>query len=72
MFGNAVCPPLIAVLSGAVLEQCQPHRRHASNHEDWGLRGLDVGIQLALESILPARRDAVLRRLQTLGITEAC
>lgn len=43
MFGNAVCPPLIAILAGAVLASCDANNQTI----DWGRRGQDVAFQLA-------------------------
>ena len=64
MFGNAVCPPLVAVLAGAVLGQSPDFVQN----KDWILWGLEVGVQLAIESVLPSRRDAVIDTAQTIGL----
>jgi hypothetical protein len=53
MIGNAVCPPLVAALAGAVLDCCpgipspQP-LRPSDKQEDWVERGRSVAITLAL------------------------
>jgi len=43
--GNAVCPPLIAVLAGAVLDQCP---NLAVQDYDWIHRGQEIAVQLAM------------------------
>ena len=51
MFGNAVCPPIIAALAGAVLDHC-----HLSSDGskadviDWTEKGLEVAIALSMAS----------------------
>mmetsp|Transcript_27884 Transcript_27884/g.67839 ORF Transcript_27884/g.67839 Transcript_27884/m.67839 type:complete len:516 (+) Transcript_27884:55-1602(+) len=53
MFGNAVCPPLMAILAGAVLAACHggggddADNTNNDNKVDWGRRGYDVAVQLA-------------------------
>lgn len=55
MFGNAVCPPVIAALAGAVLERCNialdDEEKNSDN--DWTRKGLDTGIALALAATKP-------------------
>jgi hypothetical protein len=46
MFGNAVCPPLIAVLAGALLSHVKPDL-------DWTKIGLDTSVRLALAATRP-------------------
>jgi len=43
--GNAVCPPLIAALAGAVLDRCPNLAMHDI---DWVQRGQEVAVQLAM------------------------
>lgn len=43
MFGNAVCPPLMAILAGAVLATCDAD----NGTVEWGERGHNIAIQLA-------------------------
>lgn len=60
MLGNAVCPPLIAALAGAVLQRCLLSSETKNNESslsgvvsqaiDWVARGRSVAIQLALEA----------------------
>lgn len=57
MLGNAVCPPLIAVLAGAVLNHILEDER------DWLDVGLWSGVSLAFECISPVRIDEVYNRL---------
>lgn len=47
MFGNAVCPPLIAALAGAIL---QHSLGGGSEKTDWVARGRSTAIRLALEA----------------------
>ena len=52
MLGNAVCPPLVAVLAGAVLNQLDvPSASQDENNDrnslDWTEWGLVIGISLA-------------------------
>lgn len=46
MFGNAVCPPLMAILAGAVLAACNGDD-DSSKKVDWKRRGHDVAVHLA-------------------------
>ena len=43
--GNAVCPPLIAALAGAVLAHCQ---LDSDKHIDWTKKGRDTAVAIAL------------------------
>ena len=73
MFGNAVCPPVIAVLAGAVLAACPEEsmtangdaRKRKRGRTDWMRAGLEVAVSLALESVLEARREEIVNRLVT-------
>ncbi|KAI2495044.1 C-5 cytosine-specific DNA methylase [Fragilaria crotonensis] len=60
MFGNAVCPPLIAAIAGAVIGSCRP-REH---RDAWVVRGRTVAIQLAVSAVLPSRQDLTWTRLR--------
>ena len=51
MFGNAVCPPIIAAIAGAVLDRCPDHVRAAQT--DWIEFGRTIAVQLAYDAILP-------------------
>jgi DNA (cytosine-5)-methyltransferase 1 len=62
MLGNAVCPPVIAVLAGAILAQC-PGIAKPTEHSDWVEAGLFSAIDLALEAVAPCRRIAVQQAL---------
>lgn len=53
MIGNAVCPPLVAALAGAVLNHIQFDDDPSLNEWDWIQRGRDVAIQLALAATRP-------------------
>lgn len=46
MFGNAVCPPLIAALAGAVLEHCQIPEKGGTI--DWTDKGISTAKALAM------------------------
>ena len=48
MFGNAVCPPLIAILAGSVLSKCQFEKyQHQPEEIDWTTKGRHIAVQLA-------------------------
>ena len=67
MFGNAVCPPLIAVLAGAVLAEAMIDKSDGNNI-NWRSRGLEVAVSLSLESVLESRRGALVQRLEESNI----
>lgn len=46
MIGNAVCPPLVAAIAGAVLSYC-PDIEGYENHTDWTEWGRSVAIEIA-------------------------
>lgn len=56
MFGNAVCPPLIAALAGALLEHC-PQIRGYKSHSDWVLWGRETAIRLARKATITQREE---------------
>ena len=61
MIGNAVCPPLIAALAGAVLDRVlttkPPSGMQSSNSSDWVAWGRHVAVGLAYEAARPERPD---------------
>mmetsp|Transcript_153662 Transcript_153662/g.492569 ORF Transcript_153662/g.492569 Transcript_153662/m.492569 type:complete len:432 (+) Transcript_153662:82-1377(+) len=59
MFGNAVCPPMIAAVAGAVLAHCPS----MSSDRDWVAAGRSAAIQLALRALPPQHREKILGRL---------
>ena len=59
MLGNAVCPPVISVLAGAILDHI------LQDSEDWVDKGLWTGIALSLEAVSPAQQYAVCDRLRS-------
>ena len=59
MFGNAVCPPIVAAIAGSVIGRCRPE-----NHEAWVAWGRTVAIQLAVDALLPSRRELTLSRVR--------
>jgi C-5 cytosine-specific DNA methylase len=59
MFGNAVCPPVIAAIAGAVLDRASIGSSEVSC--DWVQRGRQVAIDLAHRATLP--RNPGKRRL---------
>ena len=67
MFGNTVCPPLIAVLAGAILAEAMIDKSDGNNI-NWRSRGLEVAVSLSLESVLESRRDAIVQRLEESNI----
>jgi hypothetical protein len=52
MLGNAVCPPVITVLAGAILH-CIISIPQIENDIDWIERGLRTGIKLAYDAVKP-------------------
>ena len=67
MFGNTVCPPLIAVLAGAILAEAMIDKSDGNNI-NWRSRGLEVAVSLSLESVLESRRGALVQRLEESNI----
>jgi hypothetical protein len=78
MLGNAVCPPLIAALCGAILDRvccdgptppraligaCDSQRPEICGPHCWESIGLAVAVRLAFEAIPADRRAAVVRRV---------
>ena len=59
MLGNAVCPPLVAIISGAILGRCRPGDFHA-----WVFFGRHVALSIAVDALLPSRREMTNQRLQ--------
>mmetsp|Transcript_150579 Transcript_150579/g.484194 ORF Transcript_150579/g.484194 Transcript_150579/m.484194 type:complete len:494 (+) Transcript_150579:135-1616(+) len=59
MLGNAVSPPLIAVLAGAILAQCPD----VASERDWDATGRSVAIQLALQALPAQCREKILGRV---------
>ena len=59
MFGNAVCPPLIAAIAGAIIGHSSPEHRDA-----WVVHGRTVAIQLAVDAVLPSRQDLTWARIR--------
>jgi DNA-cytosine methyltransferase len=53
MIGNAVCPPLVAALAGAVLHHIHFDNDPTLNEWDWVQRGRDIAIQLAISATRP-------------------
>lgn len=59
MLGNAVTPPVVAALSGAILAQS----RAVAPDLDWAAIGRSCAVELALQATAPRRRHAVLSGL---------
>ena len=55
MLGNAVCPPVITVLAGAILH-CTVISATQGKSVDWIERGLRTGIKLAYDSVTPKNK----------------
>jgi DNA (cytosine-5)-methyltransferase 1 len=52
MLGNAVCPPVIAALAGAVLAHCETIAGF-HNHKDWVAFGRTCAVELAMAATIP-------------------
>ena len=63
MLGNAVCPPVIAILAGAILDVIGIKARDDEDKTDWVEKGLWAGIKLSFDAISPTSRQEVLERL---------
>ena len=64
MFGNAVCPPLIAVLAGAVLAKIMDGSDNKErSRNDWKSKSLEVAVSLSLEAVIETRRENIIQRL---------
>ncbi len=57
MLGNAVCPPVISVLVGSILDYA------LIDNEDWVEKGLWTGIKLSIDAVSPDQESAVCSRL---------
>lgn len=62
MLGNAVCPPVIAALCGAIVAHCQDFPGHDLS-ADWASAGRAAAIGLALRALPPTKRGAKQREL---------
>lgn len=58
MLGNAVCPPVIAVLAGAILN-CIPSVGGEYRCQDWHEQGLWAGITLSFNALSPTGKKEV-------------
>ena len=67
MLGNAVCPPLICAIGGALIQQCPEIEKDGDTN--WEGVGVSTAILLALRAVEPNRRQAV---LLTLLDTDLC
>ena len=72
MFGNAVCPPLIAVLAGAVLAEITESNDKEKRRNDWRSKGLEVAVSLSLEAVVETRRENIILRLAETSIFATC
>jgi len=57
MFGNAVCPPLISAIAGALLQHC-PSIRGYDAHGDWVAWGRETAVRLAYEATLTKSKNS--------------
>lgn len=64
MLGNAVCPPVVAALGGAVLGMC-PGIAGFYACPDWRDAGCTAAIRLAIEALPRVRRSQLLSRLHS-------
>ena len=79
MFGNAVCPPVVCAIAGAMLEHMEQQKIDgadggtpcpvATAGAEAGV-GLSAAVQVALGAVAPRRRDAVLQWLKRNGIVD--
>lgn len=67
VFGNAVCPPLIAALAGAVLAHCPGIAGYQQN-ADWVEWGRECSIRLAYAAMIPKPSSS---RMTTASVPEA-
>jgi len=65
MLGNAVCPPVVAILAGSIIPHCS-NISTKSCDEDWIDKGLWVGVGLALDAVAPGKISDVIRRLKSI------
>jgi DNA (cytosine-5)-methyltransferase 1 len=64
MLGNAVCPPLICAVAGAILQQCPGIAgEYSADRARWEDVGLAAGLQLAIRAVAPSRRQPLIDRL---------
>ena len=63
MLGNAVCPPIIAVLAGAILSHVRSVQRQSECSDDWIDKGLWTGVELAYDALAPSSRKRSCARL---------
>ena len=63
MLGNAVCPPVIAAISGCILACC-PDILRCEEMNDWESWGMNTAISLSLSCIKPEKRDSLIERIR--------
>ena len=68
MFGNAVVPPLVAVLAGALISKCPALAQPAL---DWTAAGQAAAVRLALATAAPARQLQAADRLVAADVLAA-
>ena len=66
MLGNAVCPPVIAAISGSILACVFQEMNDTSkgNNRDWSSFGLFKGIELSISSLSPNGKSYLLEYLR--------
>ncbi len=63
MLGNAVCPPVVAIIAGAILAHCYESLDNRGNDNLMIEKGLWAGIELALDAVSPPQIFAISQRL---------
>jgi hypothetical protein len=63
MIGNAVCPPVIAVLAGSILNciLLNEEDNNEDNESSWLEKGLFCGIELAFDALSPTGKADFLK-----------
>ena len=62
MLGNAICPPVVAAIGGAVMAQLQLKSTAEPLHGCWNSAGRAAALGLALQAVTPERRPELLDR----------
>ena len=63
MLGNAVCPPIIAAITGCILACC-PEIPGYKEKNDWESWGMDTAISLSLSCIEPVKKDILIEQIR--------
>ena len=63
MLGNAVCPPVVAIIAGAILDHCYESLDNKGNDNLMIEKGLWAGIELAFDAVSPPQFFTISQRL---------